>query len=759
VLDALRASGICRRTAVAAAVTAAMASLVLAATPAEAANLARGRVWRWTRAPNYARCTDARDSLQLSDGRRAVNEYMWGDERTVGWELLAGDAVGFQIDLGSTTWIDSVIVHTSTFPPAGVHPPSLVCAAGAESPTSLAWCGDLNASVLPLPDTTRVQRTVLTVPLQARAARHVLVIAIARGNFVFVDEIELRGPAPGDMGLRSKPKAASADAQSQRAGPLGKPFSTVDLAAVGAAQRRLWAVREALPATPVDLVAGADATAEEAARLAHRAATWRYTGAPRLTVRRVDPWARTTPWSDLQPTRADTLRLWPGAWGAAAIEVASADRSTQRVRIGLERSSRSAPVGTLREVIAVETRDGGWVGDALPLASESLRIEPGRVRQLWIDVDATQAVPGFHRIVATVDRERVVIPLQVVDWRAPVPPLGAINWTYPTKMALLRVAPEEAVRDNVAHGIDSWCLPYESVPWPDPAAIDAQGHLTRAPDFSASDRQLSLYPYRTARRIGWYLHFSAPLDDPSTGRFRHPWMSKPWQRAFHEWLDAWLVHLREMGIDEQRLFLQPFDETTAPRARELYAHLHAVRPDLRLMLTLGGEATPEALRAFGTAIRQAVIEREELAQNVEWIAAMQAQGVEVWTYDVIAAAKTAAPLLYRGLAWEAWARGLAGCGFWGYGDSGETSGDAWSDFDAGALDFTVVYGRAGAPQPLRETFVPSKRWQAFRIGMQETALLESALPRRPELRQAVLAALGRPDFDADAWRRRLLLQR
>jgi hypothetical protein len=326
-------------------------------------------------------------------------------------------------------------------------------------------------------------------------------------------------------------------------------------------------------------------------------------------------------------------------------------------------------------------------------------------------------------------------------------------------MGVLRDAPEEAVRDNVAHGIDTWCLPWDSVPWPSPSSIDDQGHLTRAPDFTTCDRQLALHPVDKARSFGWYLHFVATNPDPSTGRFRHAWMSKPWQRAFGEWLDLWLGHLQERGVDTRKLWLAYFDETTDPKVLEFYAYLQSTRPNLPAMLTITRNATPDDLKKLGTAVRMPVLEREALVKQTAWIESMRAQGIGVWVYDVIEPAKTASPLRdYRDLAWEAWARRLAGCGFWAYGDTGERAKNAWSDFDDARNDFHVVYGRDGAPRALRagETYVPSKRWQAFRIGMQETALLESSLARQPELRGEILKAMGRDGFAAETWRRRLL---
>ena len=107
--------------------------------------------------------------------------------------------------------------------------------------------------------------------------------------------------------------------------------------------------------------------------------------------------------------------------------------------------------------------------------------------------------------------------------------------------------------------------------------------------------------------------------------------------------------------------------------------------------------------------------------------------------------KTASPLAsYRLLPWEAWARGLDGCAFWAYADCGDQAGDAWDDFDGTRMDYAAVYGAAGAPAPLSEPITPSKRWQAFRIGLQDVAILHAAEPRLPGLADRVRVALASP---------------
>jgi hypothetical protein len=173
-------------------------------------------------------------------------------------------------------------------------------------------------------------------------------------------------------------------------------------------------------------------------------------------------------------------------------------------------------------------------------------------------------------------------------------------------------------------------------------------------------------------------------------------------------------------------------------------------------------ATPDELRALQPLLSLAIVERRTLTRNAAWIASAQRQGVTVWTYDVPAPSKASSPgSTYRLLPWEAWARGLQGCGFWAYGDTGLRSADAWNDFDGRRWDFAVVYGETGSPRGLLgEGLAPSKRWQAFRIGIQDTALLTDALQRRPDLRAAILHALsGDSSFDPDALRRRILSRR
>jgi hypothetical protein len=122
------------------------------------------------------------------------------------------------------------------------------------------------------------------------------------------------------------------------------------------------------------------------------------------------------------------------------------------------------------------------------------------------------------------------------------------------------------------------------------------------------------------------------------------------------------------------------------------------------------------------------------------ISKLKERGKQVWAYAAVGGGKAGEPAsFYRAQAWEAFALGVSGFGFWAYADVGQ-SGTAWDDTDDVRPDYAVIYeGHAG--------IISSKRWEAWREGVQDFALLSAALAnaRTDTERKAVktLATEGR----------------
>jgi hypothetical protein len=124
---------------------------------------------------------------------------------------------------------------------------------------------------------------------------------------------------------------------------------------------------------------------------------------------------------------------------------------------------------------------------------------------------------------------------------------------------------------------------------------------------------------------------------------------------------------------------------------------------------------------------------------------------EWWIYgNPKSPAKIGSPLHdYRLLAWWAWHYRASGVGFWSYSDTNGSS--AWDDIDGRRPDWAVVYESD-------KGVVSSRRWEAFREGLEDYALLVA--PSTVTAQQSIRAA-GKVNFDqwetADIASARLLL--
>lgn len=120
---------------------------------------------------------------------------------------------------------------------------------------------------------------------------------------------------------------------------------------------------------------------------------------------------------------------------------------------------------------------------------------------------------------------------------------------------------------------------------------------------------------------------------------------------------------------------------------------------------------------------------------------------------------------YRLSPWKAFERGATGCGFWCY-----AVGDQWRNRDMWREPsslYAVIYTLEGAPPDISraEKIIPSRRWEAWREGVEDYTWLWLLRQRgqddptaRRTVDEAVRAVLAEPDdlALADAHRERLL---
>ena len=101
------------------------------------------------------------------------------------------------------------------------------------------------------------------------------------------------------------------------------------------------------------------------------------------------------------------------------------------------------------------------------------------------------------------------------------------------------------------------------------------------------------------------------------------------------------------------------------------------------------------------------------------------------------------------MAWKAFDNGYTGIGFWNYADyqNGTNNKADVDSFDgANANNYSVIYDGPG------QTIVSSKRWEAFRLGIEDYELLKryaekNGMDKAKQLAETVLA---NPNYESKA---------
>lgn len=386
----------------------------------------------------------------------------------------------------------------------------------------------------------------------------------------------------------------------------------------------------------------------------------------------------------------------------------------------------------LREGYFAQDMDFNEISDVLPkIAHGRVAIPAGQSREIWLTLHTKDLKPGLHRlevVVAPVKSKEhpktVTVQLNVLPIRFPDQlPLTVMNWTYinnPSKVFANRE--REAVADLFAHYVDTFILTGEKS-WPLPV-VDADGNIVKPLDFRQLDREVK--ELRGARRISWFLSW-ADAGKPDTIRpfpgALLKFMSPEWKKAYGEWLRQMVAHLKSLGLDYSQFFFYPIDEAASPAAIELFKFTKSIDPNLMIFCNTEAAVDNEAVKYVDIVDPSCCPVRgwceDRLATVGKKLAKTDIR--EFWTYSCGAGVRSFSPYTYyRLMPWRIWSAGGNGCGFFYYADHATDS--LWS---INHVDYGVVYDARTAPAdvPRDEAFIPSRRWEAWREGVEDYTYL------------------------------------
>ena len=634
--------------------------------------------------PNYALCTDHDDTQQLTDGRVACFP-IWVKKESVGWAATTPIAIELRLfSTGAAQYPKSGMLrlHSAKGLYAGVDVPRLVDVYARNNDGKLRLVGSSSPNSERLKD-----KSVHWLDVEIQAAAESLVLVLhASGDYLFLDEIEWRssgmGRLPTNPSNLSNVLMVLEDSTRRAAGALEKA-ATLDV---------------------------------EAAALS-------------LPTHALYVWSQ-DPWKEIN--LADVPRLMNKR--PSLIEVRGYSGEHESICLGIvggnevvinglraQINGLSSQAVKLYEVRPVIASNGKRVYDPLvPLDEDGmLSVRSGVPVYIWIDFDLAALGPGQHRFDIAFDSRGQMQKVPGVVLTSAyigqgVERLHAVNWAYLSDKPVFHNK-AVAVEDLVRHGINTFVAHPTGIPgvaldgsWP----IDFDSNFLDTVELAKQHGMLLLY-------LGW-----SEARNPLGFSNKVQTLNSAAKERLLCWVRRMSSYLSDRGLPPDRWALYPVDEPSRDGLQLVRAVAHTIKewnPTVQVYADPSVHARPPLEVADLQDVQNLV---DYWQPNLLAVRGRMGEFFKTlkkgwWIYgNPKSPAKAGSPLRdYRMLAWWAWYYGARGVGFWSYSDTGGSS--AWEDVDGRRPDWAVVYE---TPRGI----VSSRRWEAFREGLEDYVLLSGA---------------------------------
>jgi hypothetical protein len=370
------------------------------------------------------------------------------------------------------------------------------------------------------------------------------------------------------------------------------------------------------------------------------------------------------------------------------------------------------------------------LGDALPLLNDSgtFVVPRGGCREIWLSVNTKRIPPGKYKGEIAIiphypysaSRKTVKLQLEVYPIKLP-DEVPVIVETFPSYTARnAKIIPEEnlglIVEDLVKHGSNYLEILPEFLPLPvwkgeKMIAVAEKNSLARF------NMLLNIYRKNNAKPF-IYVFCNDRLA---------PFLQVKHFDDFEKWLKLVVNCLKEKGFgynDFLMIFVDEIGRTStsdyrAPSLKD-YVRLHKfirkIEPKIKIIQTV---LKNSPLKEITSYVDIWCPVPSEIKDGNKFFELIKKDGKPCLCYNNFLSNKKCHPLIARKESWRAWKYKLSGFGFWGYNDlyckpQDVRQSDAWVPWltkDHG----NIVYANN---QWITE-IVPSRRWEAFREGVED----------------------------------------
>lgn len=709
-------------------------------------NIALNKPYSVTPVPNYPWCTDPGDASQLTDGKKTG--AIWTKKSTVGWHKPAS-VIRIDIDLKGLFRIDTVRAYTTTGGHPDVWTPRymavLTSRDGKEYVLAQVIAGGTSTAAKS-PTKREKQPVTLKAAGLDVSARHVRLLFRPDVRYVFLDEIEIIGHETDSTTDISKGALLPREGDSsllrsiEEILDLQESLSSLKERVDG--QVQLTPSRRKELQSKIDLLTGELSSLKRAGLTQQiqekrnqigllRAQVYQEQFKKPLLCLSANPMAvlKRSDMPSGAPCSSLQFSLWRAEHETSAVNLASASSQPLEITATIESFADEAghmydakQTFTIRRAEYTFVNTLGFIGDALVRqGGDTFTIQPGRVTQLWITAFNPTLPSGKYRGSLVVNARsgdgQVVseqsIPLRMHIWplRMPSTPNGEyFNWAY-----YGCGTEEETALDLELHHTTVAFLNVAEAALPPRNSRVFQ--MPNKASFDRMDRAIRRHSY--ARQYILFLNFRKEQKD--WGRFGQ-WMSPQWKSNFTAWLRILVRHLRQQGLGYDRWILHAFDETLCDEFLELASFIKQTNPQVRLFADHINDK-PATIRKFRDVIDIWCPNERHIRMYPDRLELVRSFGKPVWMYKSQGPGRANDPYSYYRLAhWRAFQYGLNGVGFWVYHD--KNGPVVWDEIGNIQGYYGVIYSGSSYPGgSLDESIVPSRRWEAWREGIEDSEYL------------------------------------
>ncbi|MFH2068197.1 MAG: hypothetical protein ABII89_01870 [Candidatus Omnitrophota bacterium] len=730
-------------------------------------NVALRKKYTFSLVPNYWGSKDDGDMLQLTDGKYASVPYeqsvdkgnFWTQKPVVGWHVSL-KPLEIKIDLGTVYPISEVIFSTASRLESEVGFPLIEVLVSDDDAiyTLVGKISDENLVIEHLDPRQEYRRKLRTGDMKTRGRYVLLCVVPDKGSYVFCDEIEIiksdrdsdkvnldglprftleQISKRGDRALQIK---RSAEIMRLNLRTIRENLEQAKLSEKTAAltENELKKLEDDVKSSAATLMTEelVDSFNRRIVEISSRINQAIFPETP-YVVWYKNLWEDFTPYELPQPTGLPfgeiSIFMGKNEYEPAAFMITNtADKDvTVKIEIPdiLDKYKQKMINIDVRYSVFVQTSALKLlVADALPSAlvggANYVTVPQGQTRQIWLTLKTDERItPGEYKIKVHIvsDSGSKFIAIKSVVYPLVLPDTDrftALNVTWGSISNLSKI--ETIVpADLLSHHVN--CIPIYCPPDAQPR-FDKDGNIVKSADYSKIDNELNLYGNNVFYLFYWYGW--KPGSEQVKLYSGLEYLSPEWKKAFKSWVSEFVGHLTERGINYGNFAFYPCDEPNTEDLKKFFmesaAQIKETDPKINIFVTMNFRdwSFEDLNKSLPYADIYCFCPFWQRIADLKKIALLKNANKITIAYNSPCANKWESPTVgFRVIFWQAWSWGLDGYGTWRYYN--KTGDSVWDDFDGTRGDEAFVYDGKNAPFRTAEEIIPSKRWEAYREGIED----------------------------------------